>query len=230
MKASMFMLLLLCICAAILISLSIYSQFRSAGDQGDACGKLELKADALQDQVTALLKDQVRLSEELRVTEAAAKAGRDVAAEEAANDQKNAPVYRQTFFAKAFLDDEYVGLAKVTPVFRKDDKTGETIFENVITLSGDARKSLTKTVTNVVEREVVRNTTLNNNYTSGQPSWYAYPGWIRPAHANHPPGMPNPMPPIVTPNPPVTGSGQWKNSDGSAMWQNGKPWVPKTLK
>jgi outer membrane murein-binding lipoprotein Lpp len=229
MKASMFMLLLLCICAAILISLSIYSQFRIATDQGDAYQKLEQKADELEGRVNALLEEQVRLSAELRSTEAAAQAARDAAAE-AATDPKNTPAYRQSFFAKAFLDDEYVGLAKVTPVFRTDDKTGETIFENIINLSGDARKSLTKTVTNVVEREVVRNTTLNNNYTSEQPYWYAYPGWIRPARTNHPPGMPNPMPPIVNPNSPNTGSSQWKNSDGTAMWQNGKPWVPKTLK
>jgi hypothetical protein len=230
MKASLFMLMLLCICAAILISLMLYSQQKSSRDQGKAVSEMELKSNQLQEQVTQLLKDQVRLSEELRATEAAAKAAQ-TAATNLTEGGKTAPHYQQAFFAKAFLDDEYVGLAKVTPVFRTDEKSGETVFENVIHLSGDARKSITKTVTNIVEVPVVRNQTLNNNYSSSQPYWYAYPGWIRPGWTNKPPSRPTPMPPINRPNPPNnnTGSSQWRASDGSQMWQSGKPWVPKTL-
>lgn len=229
MKASMFMLMLLCICAAILTSLMLYSQYKVSNDQSDAREKLELRANSLQEQVTELLKDQVRLSEELRLQAARAKAAQERASQPVETEKNIAP-YKQSFFARAFLDDEYVGLAKVSPVFRTDEKNGEMVFENIITLSGDARHSLTKTVTNVVEREVVRNNTLNNNYSSAQPYWYAYPAWVRPAGTNRPPGRPNPMPPIVNPNLPSTGSGQWTGSDGKPMWQNGKPWVPKTLK
>jgi len=229
MKASLLMLMLLCVCAAILASLTVFSQRKSSRDQRSGFADMELKAVQLQDQVTELLKDQARMSEELRAMASAAKTAQNTATNFPA-DKKPATPYQQAFFAKAFLGDEYVGLAKVTPVFRTDKKSGETVFENIITLSGDARNSLTKTVTNFVEREVVRNTTLNNNYSSRQPYWYAYPAWVRPGNTNGTPNRPNPMPPIARPTIPNSGSGQWKASDGSQMWQNGKPWVPKTIK
>lgn len=224
----MFMLMLLCICAAILTSLMLYTQSKNSNEPGDAYRKLEQRATTLQDQVTVLLKEQVRLSEELRTNRIQQPATESTNNEATAGKNDPAP-FRQEFFAKAFLDGDYVGLARVTPVFRKDEQSGNMIFENIINLSGDARNSVIKTVTNVVERDVVRNTTMNHNYSSS-PYWYAYPAWVRPGYTNTIPDRPTPTPPIARPNQPNTGSSQFVRPDGTPYWQNGGVWNPGTIK
>lgn len=228
MKVSMLMLILLCVCAAILTSLLVYSQNKSSNARSKDFDKLANEANALQLQVNELLNEQVRLSEELRAREKELAAAPEITTNEPPTEPKPTSPYTQAFFAKAFLDGDYVGLAKVSPVFRTDEKTGQTVFENIVNLSADARGAITKTVTNVVERDVVRNTTLNHNYSS-RPNWYAYPAWIRPSPTNGIPGRPTPTPPIARPNQPNTGSGQFVRPDGTPYWQNGGVWNPGTI-
>lgn len=224
MKVSFFMLLLLCVCAAILTSLLVYSQHKSSNNQTDELQKLAAEANDLRVQVNELLKAQVRLTEELRAKEKEVVSTAVAATNEPVAAVKSTSPFKQPFLAKAYLDGDYVGLARVSPVFRTDEKTGETIFENIISLSGDARGAIVKTVTNVVEREVVRNTTLNNNYST-RPYWYAYPAWIRPTPTNGTPGRPTPGPPII--RPPSVGIGETVRPE--SPWKNGGTWKPETI-
>ncbi len=107
------------------------------------------------------------------------------------------PALPQPFQARAYVGKDYLGKAWVVPSnIREHAETGEYRFEPVIWIDEKARKTFTQT--NVVEREIARNTTYNQVYE--QPYWYGYPVWVNPK-PNHPVAPPPQRPPVVQPSP-----------------------------
>jgi hypothetical protein len=75
---------------------------------------------------------------------------------------------------RAFLGNRFVGRAWIVPSnVTKDTKTGQINFEPLVVLEDEARRILSET--NVVERDVVRYQTVNNNYSPYPYYWYYYP-------------------------------------------------------
>lgn len=130
------------------------------------------------------------------------------------NSSAAKPALPQPFQARAYVGKDYLGMAWVVPSnIREHAETGEYRFEPVIWIDEKARKMFTQT--NVVEREIVRNTTYNQVYE--QPYWYGYPVWVNPK-PHHPVAPPPQRPPVVQPSPgrpsspwaPVGGGSQTK--------------------
>lgn len=113
------------------------------------------------------------------------------------NSSTNKPAKPQAFQAKAYVGKDYLGTAWVVPSnVHQDPESGEYRFEPIIWLNEQSRKAFTQT--NVVEREVVRNSSYTQVYQ--QPYWYGYPVWVRP-QSNHHDDSGHNRPPVPLPSP-----------------------------
>lgn len=123
----------------------------------------------------------------------------------------NGQVFRP-YQLRAFLGNRFVGRAWIVPSnVTKDPKTGRINFEPVAVLEEASKKAFTVQETNVVERDVVRYSSVNYNYNPYPYSWYYYP--LATVGTNVPPVMPpNNTPTPSTPvsvRPLVSGGGPW---------------------
>jgi hypothetical protein len=136
------------------------------------------------------------------------------------------PVQPQPFQARAYVGNDYLGIAWVIPSNVKEHaESGEYRFEPVIWIDAKARQAFTQT--NVVEREVVRHNTYNHTYAYQQPYWYGYPLWVKPQDDQ-------PIAPPQRPQSPVPSPGQggvWSSSGGGerTTHSNNKPRVTDSL-
>lgn len=113
----------------------------------------------------------------------------------------------QPFQARAYVGNDYLGMAWVIPSrVKQDTETGEYQFEPVIWIDQKARGAFTKT--NIVEREVVLNEAYNESQSIPQSYWYGYPVWVRPNRFHEHPVQPPKTPPVARPTVP-SGGGPW---------------------
>lgn len=200
MKASHIAIIVLICCVTILLllgSLGLYTQQQNVTALQEAIRAAQLRADE-QARETGRLRDQ--LQENAREY-AARQAAQEPPPAEAAGQQppaNPATTAPQSFQARTFAGDKYIGISWVIPSnVTVDQETGQTRFEPVILLGDQARNAITQTKTNTVDREVVNHNTLQQSYYYQQPYWYGYPVWVRghPVATNLPAVLPGARPP-----------------------------------
>lgn len=201
MKAPYLILILFLFCMTIvLVALDLVSLHNQRGNtqaMERVIADLTERAGKLENELTTLREREARREAEAASQRAEAELASVKAA--ATNHAEAKPVQPQPFQARAYVGNDYLGLAWVIPSNVKPHaETGEYRFEPVIWIDERNRKAFTQT--NVVEREVVRNTSTTQVYQ--QPYWYGYPVWIRPQPetpgqpaqppAQRPPTLPSP--------------------------------------
>lgn len=195
MKAPYLILILFLFCMTIvLVALDLVSLHNQRGNtqaMERVIADLTERAGKLENELTTLREREARREAEAASQRAEAELASVKTA--ATNHAKAKPVQPQPFQARAYVGNDYLGMAWVIPSnVKPHPETGEYRFEPVIWIDERNRKAFTQT--NVVEREVVRNTSTTQVYQ--QPYWYGYPVWIRPQPET--PGQPN-QPPAQRP-------------------------------
>ena len=142
----------------------------------------------------------------------------------------------QPIQVRTYLGGEYLGLSWLQPGnLRNHPETGQLIYEPVVRLNENIRRAFTVTKTNVVDRPVSQNATINYNY---QPP-YTY--WWVPVHRQLPtqPDNGGGAPPTTSPITFPPGGGPWSIPSGStgsqsqktSPWKgDGSPWLPDLIK
>ncbi|HAV63020.1 MAG TPA: hypothetical protein DCY13_11725 [Verrucomicrobiales bacterium] len=204
MKTLNLAVLLLFACLSLLVLLAclgLYSQRQNSLSMEAAVAAANARSDTLEHEIARLTAEQARL-ERVSLERAAAEKATVPVEKPQENTSTNRPAYPQSFQARTFAGDRYIGMAWVLPSNMTEDKeTGQMRFEPVILLTEGARAALTQTTTNYVDREIVRNNTLNQNWVYQQPYWYGYPIWVFPENPQltNPPAS-RPPPRLPSPN------------------------------
>jgi len=203
MKAPSLILIIFLVCMIIVLVvlefLGTHNQRTSAQVMEKVIAQLTERSQTLETEIQHLRQQLTDQQDRMNAAAAASVPAISGASDSGTNEVPAAAAQPQSFQARAYVGNDYLGTAWVIPSkVRQNAETGELRFEPVIWIDEKSRKAFTQT--NIVEREVVRNNSYNQTWSYQQPYWYGYPVWIqsKPDRPNLPPSQ---RPPMVQPLP-----------------------------